>query len=112
MGRLGAKRYRIKSKMVHLDLLRGIKETSILTDSSKQVLQNGHKDKTLPFPSILIEGAYLFYIPTYMLRTVERVKDLGVTKVMSFLRHLDKEGLVRMMEEDFDWSLYNLTEWK
>ena len=98
--------------MIHLDLLRGIKETSILLDTSETVLKKGHEKRNLPFPSVCIEGAYLFYIPTHILRGVSKVQQLGVTKVMPFLRYIDRNDLERFMEADYDWSTYDLSEWK
>lgn len=112
MAEIGSKAYRIKSKMVHMDLLRGLKETSILLDTSENVLKNGHEKKSLPFPSIKIEGTYIFYIPTFVLRGVRKVQELGVTKVMQFLKYIYRERLSRMLENDYDWESYDLSEWK
>jgi len=112
MGEIGSGKYRIKSKMVHLDLLRGIKETAIMLDSSERILKSGHENKNLPFPSILIEGAYLFYLPISMLKSIKKVQDLGVTKVIPFLKYIFDNKLDRFLERDYDWEGYDLEKWK
>jgi len=112
MAKYGSGAYRIKTKMVSLDLLRGIKQTSILLDTTPEKLKKGHNDKTLPFPFVLIDNTYIFYIPIWTLRTITKVQELGVIKVLSFLKHLVKNKLERFMMHDFDWEKYDLTEWK
>lgn len=112
MGKIGAKEYRVKSKMVHMSLLRGIKETTILMNSTSEILKKGHDDKSLPFASIIIDKTYIFYIPTWMLKTVINVQELGVVRVIAFLKYLNKNRLERFMKHDFDWGSYDLNQWK
>lgn len=98
--------------MVHMDLLRGAKETAIMMNSTVQVLKKGHDDKSLPFPSIIIDKTYIFYIPTWMIKTAFKIQELGVVRVIPFLRYLLKNKLERLMKHDFDWGSYDLNEWK
>ena len=112
MGKYGSGSYRIKSKMVHMDLLRGVKQTAILMGSTEQTLKKGHGDKSLPFPSMIIDKVYIFYIPTWMLKTVFKVQELGVVRMIPFLRYLIENNLERFMKHDFDWESYDLSQWK
>jgi len=112
LAKVGSGYYRVKSKMVHMDLLLSIDEVSILLDENPGRLLQYHEAKTLPFPSVEVGKCLIFYIPASFLKTIGVVKELGVTKHLKFLKSMVKNRLTRLLDNNTDWSAYNLEDWK
>lgn len=112
MGKVGSQSHRAYSKMVHVDLLRSIDEVAILLRVTRASLEKGHKEKTLPFVSVEVGKCLIFYIPSSALKTLRRVEMLGVTKLMKFYKDMYKERLMRLFDEDTDWSKFDLSDYE
>lgn len=111
MARTGSQKYRIESKLVHMNLLLSVDEVSILLDTSPGKLMQFHREKTLPFPSVEVGKCLIFYIPTSYLKTVRAIKELGVTKPLKFLKDFKRDRLMHLLDENTTWSRYDLKEW-
>lgn len=111
MAKIVSGKYRIESKMIHMNLLLSIDEVSILLDTTPGRLMQFHREKNLPFPSVKVGECLIFYLPTSYLKTVKVVKDLGVTKPLKFLKDMIKDRLVHLLDNNTDWSRYDLKEW-
>jgi len=109
--KIGSDKYRINARMVHLNLLRSVKEAAIILDETEARIIKEHKNKTLPFPSVEVGDCIVLYIPTFMLRSIAKVQDLGVTKTIRFLNDFKKNRLMHLLENETPWDDYDLTEW-
>lgn len=100
------------SKMIHIDLLRPISEMAIILKTDEWVLRKSFKAGTLPFVAQEVGNEIVCYIPAYAVRSLRNAEEAGVTKILKFYKYIYSNRLSRLMNEDFDWRVYDLRDFK